>query len=162
MCHIIETAALLTKGIELQEWWNRHVNISFIEVKRTTIIHEGWNKNKHSIRAKGWASYLSISSSLLSTPGLLPGVKAEGTWSWPHVHLGLAWRTYAAVSSDLSIVPKCRLNLIMIFLSIMLCSLVDRYHVLEEPVSSVFSTEVRGNRFLKNIDICPTTGKSCN
>jgi len=50
----------------------------------------------------------------------------------------------------------------MVFLSIMLCSLVDRYHVLEELVASVFRTEDRGNRVLENVDICPSTGESCN
>jgi len=39
---------------------------------------------------------------------------------------------------------------------------VDRYHVLEELVASVFRTEDRGNRFLKNVEICPSTGESCN
>jgi hypothetical protein len=50
----------------------------------------------------------------------------------------------------------------MVFLGIMLCSLVDRYHVLEEPVALVFRTEDRGKRFLENVDICPSTGESCN
>jgi hypothetical protein len=68
----------------------------------------------------------------------------------------------AAVSSYPSIVTKCKLNLIMVFLSIMLYSLMDRYHVLEEPVALVFRTEDRGQRFLENVDICPFTEESCN
>jgi len=68
----------------------------------------------------------------------------------------------AAVSSDPSVVTKCRLNLIMVFSNIMLCSLVDRDHVLKEPVALVFRTEDRGKRFLENVDICPSTEGSCN
>ena len=100
---VFYNSSLKTFGSHLVFYWS----------EKNPIILEGWNKNKHSIRAKGLASCLSISSSLLSTQGLLPGVKAEGTWSWPHVHLVLAWRTCAAVSSDPSIVPKFRLDYVL-------------------------------------------------
>ena len=69
---------------------------------------------------------------------------------------------YAFVLSDSSMVSKCRVNLIMVILSIVLCSLMGRYHVLEKRVASVLAQKLRGNRFLECVDICTTSGESCD